>query len=322
MATDQLDTTDPPATDPSAPETVEPAEPAEPATPRRRRIFGPLGFGGSVVGVLFLWQSFFPTLMPRTWVIQGVISGVCFALGYLIGAGIGAFVRWVIGAFGWTAPARLRRPAWIALAVGAAVVLVIALVFWPRWQNDQRDLLAMDHIGAFWGLPVLVVAAVVAAILVVIGRLVARGAAAVDRFNHRHLPSEIAGPVTVVLFVVVAFFLLQDVAAKGFTSWANSAFSVADTGTDDGIEQPTSPLVSGSPESLVAWDDLGRQGRTFVATAQTPERIAEFAGDQPVEGPSGCTWGSARPTAPRSGRSSRWPSCSGRARSNATCSPW
>jgi uncharacterized membrane protein len=251
----------------------------------RRRIFGPLGFAGTVGGVLFLWQSFFPTLMPRSWVIQGVVSGICAALGYLIGATIGALVRWLLGVFRVEPPDRYRRYGWILLAVGAAVVGIIAVVFWPRWQNDQRDLLDMEHLSPLLSVGVLVVAAVVAALLVILGRLVARGAAAVNRFNHRHLPHELAGPVTVVLILVVTLVVFQDVLARTFTSWANSAFGLTDTGTDDGITQPSSPLRSGSPESLAEWDTLGRQGRTFVATATTPEELRAFAGDAPVTDP-------------------------------------
>ena len=42
---------------------------------------------------------------------------------------------------------------------------------------------------------------------------------------------------------------------------------------------PTSPLVSGSPDSLVPFDDLGQQGRRYVTDVVTPELIEEVMGE-------------------------------------------
>ena len=42
---------------------------------------------------------------------------------------------------------------------------------------------------------------------------------------------------------------------------------------------PTSPLVSGSPESLLPFADLGQQGRRFVTDVVTPELIEQVMGE-------------------------------------------
>ena len=42
---------------------------------------------------------------------------------------------------------------------------------------------------------------------------------------------------------------------------------------------PTSPLVSGSPDSLVPFGDLGQQGRRYVTDVVTPELIEEVMGE-------------------------------------------
>jgi uncharacterized membrane protein len=42
---------------------------------------------------------------------------------------------------------------------------------------------------------------------------------------------------------------------------------------------PTSPLVSGSPDSLVPFDDLGQQGRRYVTDVVTPELIEQVMGE-------------------------------------------
>jgi uncharacterized membrane protein len=42
---------------------------------------------------------------------------------------------------------------------------------------------------------------------------------------------------------------------------------------------PTSPLVSGSPDSLVPFEDLGQQGRRYVTDVVTPELIEQVMGE-------------------------------------------
>jgi uncharacterized membrane protein len=48
---------------------------------------------------------------------------------------------------------------------------------------------------------------------------------------------------------------------------------------------PTSPLVSGSPDSLLPYADLGQQGRRFVTDVVTPELIQEVMGTDAVAHP-------------------------------------
>jgi uncharacterized membrane protein len=48
---------------------------------------------------------------------------------------------------------------------------------------------------------------------------------------------------------------------------------------------PTSPLVSGSPDSLLPYADLGQQGRRFVTDVVTPELIREVMGQEAVAHP-------------------------------------
>jgi uncharacterized membrane protein len=48
---------------------------------------------------------------------------------------------------------------------------------------------------------------------------------------------------------------------------------------------PPSPLVSGSPESLLPFADLGQQGRRFVTDVVTPELIQQVIGEEAVAPP-------------------------------------
>ena len=78
--------------------------------------------------------------------------------------------------------------------------------------------------------------------------------------------------------------------------WAGAAMAVYSAGVayvgranqkvDPGYATaPASPLVSGSPESLLPFADLGQQGRRFVTDVVTPELIEEVMGEPAVAQP-------------------------------------
>jgi uncharacterized membrane protein len=269
MSTTEIDTTGAAGSD---------TEPADVSSTERPGLLAPPGFTGSALALVFAWQSFTPTLMPRSWTAQAAITGVCLALGYAIGALIGAIAERLLARAERAPSAQARRYAQIGLLVGTGVVVLLGLLSWPNWQNDHRDLLAMDHMSRLAAVPMLLVAAIVAVALGLLGRLVGRGVARVNRFSHRHLPGGVATLVTIVLVMVIAGFLLRNVVGDRLVSRANAAFGSIDTSTTDGTVQPDSDLVSGSPDSLAPWDTLGRQGRDFVAQATPLERITAFHG--------------------------------------------
>jgi uncharacterized membrane protein len=78
--------------------------------------------------------------------------------------------------------------------------------------------------------------------------------------------------------------------------WAGAAMAVYNAGVayvgraNQKVEPgyataPTSPLLSGSPESLLPFTDLGQQGRRFVTDVVTPELIEEVMGEPAIAQP-------------------------------------
>ena len=49
-------------------------------------------FVGTALGLIFLWLSMTPSLLPRGPLFQGLLSGACGAIGY----GLGVFVVWLV----------------------------------------------------------------------------------------------------------------------------------------------------------------------------------------------------------------------------------
>jgi uncharacterized membrane protein len=243
-----------------------------------RTITRPPTAGGALGALVFWWQSLSPSLLPRSWAVQAAVSALCTAIGYAIGTLVGRVVRAGLRSRGrHLAPATMRRLRY-ATTCAAGAAGVVGLALWVRWQDDQRALVDMDPLDAWVVLPLVLLTVLLTGVLVVAGRLVGGAVRALDRWNRRHLPRTVAQPLTVVLLVVVGVVLVRDVAFARFTSWADASFGVFDTGTAAGVTPPRQATASGGPGSLVAWDDLGHQGRSFVAGTTTAAELSAFWG--------------------------------------------
>jgi uncharacterized membrane protein len=245
--------------------------------PSRARLLGRPTLGGLAGGLLFWWVAATPTLIPRDWYIQAAISGVSLAVGYLIGTLIGRIGGSLLGRRCRTPGAGARRRTLIGLSVAWLVGVVSSAFLWIRWQNEQRLLMGIETVGWADALAMVAASLVIGATLVVIGRTLVMAVAAVDRFSHRHAPAGLAGVVTVLITVTFVIAVGVVVVRVG-TDRLMANYEARDEGTEAGIEVPDSASVSGSSESLVAWDTLGLHGRRFVATATTAEQLAAFHG--------------------------------------------
>ena len=47
--------------------------------PHKLKFFGRPSFGGAVFALVFWWRSLYPTLLPRSWLIQAAITAICVA---------------------------------------------------------------------------------------------------------------------------------------------------------------------------------------------------------------------------------------------------
>lgn len=234
-------------------------------------------FSGLAGALVFFWFSLTPSLLPRWWVMQAVITGLASAIGYLIGATVGSIGREILRRVRWDVTSRIKRGAWFALGILSILGVGFGLASWPSIQNASRDLVELEHIPWFQALFVAAVSAVVFLIAFGLGRLVFFLIRRAEAFAQRFMPRTLAWLITIVVFAIVVGVLSIDVVGKGFVSFVDSRFGAADTGTADGVQQPTVPLYSGSPSSIVPWETLGFEGRNFVAGAPTPQEIDAFS---------------------------------------------
>jgi uncharacterized membrane protein len=252
-----------------------PAVPEAGGATRRRRWLPRYTWSGTVGALLFGCSSLTPSLLPRGWVLQGLIAGITAAIGY----GVGVTVAWFVAEL---TQSRLspgfRRRAWQVLAVAGALLCLVMLWLGAGWQRDIHELMGLEAPAGYSSVGIVVLAVLVFALFVGIGRGIRVLGRWLVRVFGRILPRRVARPLGVVVVTALVLFLLNGVLFQGLVEAMNSAFSVKDDGTEEGAVEPSAPERSGSPASLVPWEDLGLQGRNFVGKGPTPEDLADFSG--------------------------------------------
>ncbi len=249
----------------------------EPLTFRRALIKIPQP-AAAWTALIFVWFSFRPSLLPRDAVTQGVVTALSAALGLGLGTLAAASVRKVLDLLKMPVPKLITAYRWQVFGISSAVVAIVGLIRWLGWQNDQRDLVTMDHLAPASALVALAVAVIVTIVFVAIGRIVSHPVRLLDRVLCRKLPIVAARSIGVVVTVLIAVFITRDVVIQWMVNSVNSSYSYVDTTTDEDIHQPIVPTSSGGPGSLVRWDDLGNQGRTFAGSATSIADLQGFAG--------------------------------------------
>ncbi len=241
----------------------------------RRARGAALRLSGLSVAVLSLCLSLTPSLLPRTWLQQGVISGLSAAFGYVVGVAVG----WLVNRFVRVSRSpRVRRVAWQGLAVLGVPLVAVSLYQASLWQRDIALLMGQRPQPGYAYLRVLIISVGVFAALLVLGRGLGATARALARLLGRWIPAVVAQVTALIAVTVLALTLLNGVVYRGLLNVATSTAEAVDDGTGDGVAPPIGPARSGSPESLVSWSSLGRQGRAFVAGGPSVERLARFNG--------------------------------------------
>jgi uncharacterized membrane protein len=250
--------------------------------PRTRPRLRPPHGGGLVVGVAFAMLAMTPSLLPRDWLFQGLVSGISGAIGYGVGvAGAWLLRRWstwrrLTARLRDRIPPRARR--WIAPALGFAAVaaLLLMLAVGARWQRELTAAMGMPPTTTSGWLRAAPVLVVVAAALIAVARGIRLLSRALARFLRRRLrlPRAVAGAVGAVVVALALVTVLNDVVLARVLSVVDEVFATANTEDHAGVEQPQDSERSGSPDSLAAWETLGREGRRFVALGPSAEMLA------------------------------------------------
>lgn len=239
-----------------------------------------LSIGGIVLGTLFFAASLTPTLVPRSFLTQGLLSGACFAAGY----GIGVAARW-LWAYMELPELRERwlRPARIAAAIVGA--LIVAYFLWRStgWQNSIRAVMGLDPVDSAHPLEVGALAVVAFLALIALARLFRIVVRLIARQSGRILPRRVSAVIGITVAILLFWTIANGVLVSYTLQILDSSFAAFDALIEPDRPQPTDPLKTGSAASLVPWQLLGRAGREFVATGPTRDEIARVTRSDALE---------------------------------------
>lgn len=235
---------------------------------------------GLLLGSLFFALSMSPTLLPRTNVIQGLISGLAMASGY----GVGVFGIWLWSYLQLPMPGHYYQRRMQQIAAG--IFLITAVIFLWRasgWQNSLRELMGLEQGPGVQPVVIGLVAVLVFLVVVLLARLFSLTFKAVSRQLQRFVPKRVSW----VVGLIASFFLFWSVIDGVFFSFvletSDRTYQQIDAALEPEFEPPSNPLKSGSSASLLSWGDMGRQGRRFLSSGPSASDIAMFLGEQAKE---------------------------------------
>lgn len=246
------------------------------------RFWSSFSMTGLLLATLFFAASLTPTLIPRNYLTQGVLSGVAAAAGY----GLGFFLRWL-----WRyleLPEFRARTQFISKIVASIVCGLIGLAFlWQaaEWQNSIRRLMHLDPVDTAHPFEVGAIALLTFIVVIALARLFNLLLYFISGQLNRVVPKRISYVVGTAIAVLLFWSAANGVIFRYGLRVLDSSFQRLDALMPPDMQAPTDPTKTGSAASLVRWKDLGRMGRSYIATGPSAADINAFTKEpakQPV----------------------------------------
>ncbi len=240
-----------------------------------RNAWNSFSFVGLVVATLFFAVSVTPSLLPRNPWTQGVLSGFALAVGY----GVGVLIWWTYRFFELReVPLRFQRRTKTVTAVVVAGVIVMCLWRMTLWQNSIRDRMEMPELQTAYPLRIALVAMLVGGSFLLLGRAFVRANFYVAGKLSRWMPRRVAGTLGFVLVTLFVVTLSNRVLLSNLLEVSDRLFAKVDQAFDSDIDANDLPAGIGDPDSLIAWDDIGKQGKSFLVDGPSEADLEQFWG--------------------------------------------
>jgi uncharacterized membrane protein len=233
------------------------------------------------LGAVFFAAALTPSLIPRTAVTQGVLAGTCL----MAGVGLGLLLRSLWHHLELPVPAaRIRPVGEVVVALAGLALPLTSLGRVTEWQNAIRARMAMEPVAGVHPATIVAVAAVTATALFALALVFRALSRRLSAGAGRIVPRRVAGFVGVVAAAVLLWTVASGVFFRGAMNALDSSYRELDALIEPERPRPADPMRTGSAASLVGWDDLGRAGREFIASAPTAEALAAATG-RPARAP-------------------------------------
>lgn len=237
-----------------------------------KEMFRSLSLLGMILGLIFFAASLTPSLMPRSYLVQGALSGISAGVGYMIGTTL----TWLWIYLQLPVPKGSLRPARWSIGIACLILCLAALWHATFWQNSIRILWKMPPIASADPYRLAAVAAATFLVALIVGRLFRIACLLFSQWLSRVVPSRLSKVIGVLLAVALFWSIGQGILLRLALDAADASFRQADALIEDDLPMPRAAVKTGSSASLVAWQGLGRQGRHFVTSGPAASEISGF----------------------------------------------
>lgn len=237
-------------------------------------VFKKYNYLGLVGGVIGFCLSFLPSLLPRPWLFQGLVTGVSLAIGYGCGCTLSWILRWLLE---WEPPKRVKHIAWWAIAIVGPIVGSIYLYLADSWQSQVTQLIGVAPPSHRYMGRILLVSMFTGMLLLYASRVVRYCTRHIIRHIDKLLPRKVSIAAGILLVAYLLVTIFNGLLFSSFVRFANTSYAARNASTAEGVVRPTVTERSGGPESLIAWETLGYQGRNFVGRGPSQWQLANFA---------------------------------------------
>ncbi|WP_151703075.1 alpha/beta hydrolase [Nitrincola alkalilacustris] len=237
------------------------------------RFFSYPNIVGLLLGTVFFAFSLTPSLLPRPFLIQGVLSGLSFTVGY--GVGITGVWLW----YYLQLPVFQSRWSFRLKMVAMLLCVLFAISFiWQAstWQNALRSMMGMEPSTGIQPIMLGLIAGLVFLVALGLARLFKWIMHSLAIRWRRYVPDRISYMTSFLVAAVLFWSVIDGVLMKGLLRAADSSFQQLDSLIDDDMPLPALDIQTGSSASLISWKELGRQGRRFVAEGPTTEDLSAY----------------------------------------------
>ncbi|MFT3862009.1 alpha/beta hydrolase [Micropruina sp.] len=244
---------------------------------------GSISTVGLVLGLCAFLVSFAPSLLPRRWLMQGVIGGAVAAIGYVVGFLLEGTADALGRLIGLDVQVTWRMPGgYVVLAVLGVALLVLGWWWSVREHRKTAALVSMPRQPVWHDIAATAVAMAFLNVLILLLVGLETFTTWLTRGLDLFLPSLLSITVALIVALVVVRLVNRMVFRRTLEALTRQADKM-NRRRPNGVEAPTLTTRSGGPGSAQPWAELGRRGQIFTACGPSAAQIEAVTGEPALE---------------------------------------
>ncbi|BAH39983.1 MAG TPA: hypothetical protein DGD08_12465 [Gemmatimonas aurantiaca] len=241
----------------------------------QRTLLAPAPAEGVATGLVLAALSLTPSLLPRTWVLEGLLCGLAMCVGYAVGLIVRAVWRY----FEFPVPAPRVRRGWVMATLSlSGLALLVGLVRSSAWQNDVRSVMALPPLDEWYPWLVATIAIVLFLLVLTAARLFRVLQRTMARPSQGWMPRRVSSALGFAAASVLVWTLANGVLLQGLLRTMDGTYRELDQWVDDSEAARASESAAMASPSSLTWASLGRHGRRFIGTRSDTASIRAVAG--------------------------------------------